>query len=75
MLHPGRKKPRDQKRPGTNLLESNFVEKDPALLVDTKVTTSQQCALAAKVANSILGCIRKSAVSSLREVILPMRRG
>jgi len=45
--------PIDQKMPGTNLLESSFVEKDPALMGDTKVIINQQCAFAAKKANSI----------------------
>ncbi|KAK4822606.1 hypothetical protein QYF61_017338 [Mycteria americana] len=49
-------------------LESSFAEKDLAVLVDTKLEISQQCTFAAKMTNSILGCIRKSTASRSRKM-------
>jgi len=40
--------------------------------VDDELTMSQQCALVAKKANGILGCIKKSAASRSREVLLTL---
>jgi len=61
-----------QYRPGADLLESSSVERDLGVLVDDKWTMSQQCALVAKKANGILGCIGKSVASRSREVLLPL---
>jgi len=55
-----------------DLLERSSVERDLAVLVDNKSTMSQQCALVAKKANGILGCIRKSVASRSRDVLLPL---
>ena len=57
---------------GADYLESSFAEKYVEVLVHNKLIVSQQCALAVKVANSILGCIRQSVDSRFREVILPL---
>ena len=61
-----------QSRLGVDLLESSSVKRDLGVLVDDRLTMRQQCALAAKKANGILGCIKKSVASRTREVLLPL---
>jgi len=61
-----------QYRLGADLLESSSAERDLGVLVEDRLTMSQQCALAAKKANGILGCLNKNVASRSREVLLPL---
>ncbi|KAF4795870.1 hypothetical protein TURU_089444 [Turdus rufiventris] len=72
VLHLGRSNRKYQYRLGADLLESNSAEKDLGVLVEDKLTMSCQCALVARRANGILGCIRKSVASRSRDVIPPL---
>ena len=72
VLHLVRSNPMQQYMLGATQLESSLAEKDLEVLLDTKLTMSQQCALATKKANGILSCIRRSISSRLREVIFPL---
>jgi len=67
-----RKNPMHQYRLGAERLERSSVERDLGLLVENRFTMSQQCALVAKKANGILGCIKKSVTSRSKEVLLPL---
>ncbi|PKU40810.1 hypothetical protein llap_8882 [Limosa lapponica baueri] len=53
-------------------LESGFSETTLRILVDSKLNTSQQCGLATRKSNSILGCIRQSVASWSSGMILAL---
>ncbi|GAB0205413.1 mitochondrial enolase superfamily member 1 [Grus japonensis] len=72
VLHVRRNNPKHQYRLGVDLLGSSSVENDLGVLVDNKLSMSQQCALMAKKTNGILGCIKKNVASGSRGFILPL---
>ena len=63
LLHLGRKDPWKKYRLGRAWLGSSSAEKDLGVFIDSRLSTSQQCVLAAKAANSMLSCINKSMAS------------
>jgi len=72
VLHMGRNNPMHQYRLGADLLESSSLETDLGVLVDDRLNIRQQCALVARKANGILGCIKRNVASRSREVLLPL---
>jgi len=69
---PGEEQPHAPVQAWADLLESVSAEKDLGVLVDDKLTMSQQCALVVKKGNGIPGFIKKGVASRSRHFLLPL---
>ena len=56
---------------GGTWLSKTTSEKELGIVVDHKLNMSQQCDVATKKANAILGCINRSIVSKSCKVLVP----
>ena len=72
VLHLGSGNLHYQYKLGDVKIERSSAENSLEVPADGKLDMSQQCALAAQKANHILGCIKSSVASRVREVILPL---
>jgi len=72
VLHLGQGNLQYQYRLGDEGIESSPAMKDLGALVNEKLDMSRKCGLTAQTANCILGCLKSSVASRLREGILPL---
>ena len=71
ILHLGGNNARHKYGLGKEWLESSPAERGLGVPVDSRLSRSQQCALAAKRAHRIVGCIKHSITGRSKEVLIP----
>ena len=71
-MHLGKHNPGVQHRLGSTQLGSSSMERGLGVLVEHKLSMSEQCAAAAKKANRMMDCINKDITSRDKEVIMPL---
>ena len=69
VFHQSEGYPHYQSKLGDERIECSLAKKYLGILMDGKLDMSQQCALASQKNNQIVGCIKRSVASRLREVI------
>jgi len=72
ILHLGQSNAGHKHKLGEEWLESSPAERDLVVLADSRLSRSQQRALAVKRANSILGCIKHSITSRSKEMVISL---
>lgn len=72
ILYLGQSNAGNKNKLGEQRLESSPAERGLGLLVGSRISVSQPCVLAARRANPILGCIKSSITSLLKEGIIPL---
>ena len=71
-VHLGRKNHMHQYRSGADLLERSSAAWHLGVLLETGLAMGWQCALVARGADGIVGCIKTSVASRLRVVVFPL---
>jgi len=69
VLHMRWGNPKHKYRVSGEWIENKLEMKDLGMLIDEKISMTRHCTLAAQKANNILGCIKRSKGSRLREIL------
>ena len=72
ILHMGRGNSGYTYQPGDKMLENSSTERHLGILINSNLTKSQQCPLAARRANCILGCIKNNIARRSRKVFVSL---